>query len=262
MTADAEMPSPAVDVERTTLLDRLTRSAAMRWFLNLSLMRKVLSLSRGDRAIHKFVRYSMVSGVAIVISQVTILICAGVFHLSGILANTIGALAATPASYELNRKWAWGKRGKSHLWKEVAPFWGLTLIGYLASTGTVQLADNICHSHHVTGLGRAFAIMGASLYGVVWIAKFIIFNKLVFASKAPLMNEPAKPPVVPAAAPPNSKVAGNGGTTLPDPAGTPVAASSAVNVGTSSGFHATAQPPRHNSRGDEAVGALEAPGPQ
>jgi len=156
-------------------------------FFGLSVVQKVLSPARGDRAIHKFIRYSMVSGVAIVISQAAILICTALLHTSGILANTVGAVTATPASYELNRKWAWGKHGKSHMWKEVAPFWALTLLGFLGSTGTVELADNLCRSHHVIGLTRSLAIMGASLvaYGVVWVAKFLVFHFLVFGSGHP-----------------------------------------------------------------------------
>jgi putative flippase GtrA len=145
---------------------------------------RVLRPTRGDGSMSRFIRYSMVSAVAIVISQVTILVCAWVFGLSGIAANTIGALVATPASYELNRKWAWRKGGKSHLWREVVPFWALTIIGWLASTGTVEIADSLCKSHGVTGLARAVAIMGASLfaYGVVWIGKFFLFNRLIFAT--------------------------------------------------------------------------------
>jgi len=40
----------------------------------------------------------------------------------------------------------------------------------VASTGTVEIADSMAKSHHVAGLGRSVAIMGASLfaYGVVW----------------------------------------------------------------------------------------------
>jgi putative flippase GtrA len=60
-------------------------------------MERVMLPTRGDRSVHRFIRHSMVSGVAIVISQVTILICAGLLRFSGILANTIGAVAATPA---------------------------------------------------------------------------------------------------------------------------------------------------------------------
>jgi putative flippase GtrA len=152
--------------------------------LDAPICRRVLAHTQGDGSVHRFIRYSMVSAVAIVISQATILICAWVFGLSGIAANTIGAVVATPASYELNRKWAWRKGGKSHLWREVVPFWALTIIGWLASTGTVEIADSLCQSHGVTGLARAVAIMGASLfaYGVVWIGKFFLFNRLIFAS--------------------------------------------------------------------------------
>jgi putative flippase GtrA len=141
----------------------------------------------------------MVSGVAIVISQLVILICAGLFHLSGVVSNTLGAVASTPASYELNRKWAWGKGGKSHLWREVVPFWTLTVIGYLASTGTVELAETTARSHGVTGLGRVAAIMGASLfaYGVVWIVKFIVLNRLVFGAKPGAEADGTKGPDLP-----------------------------------------------------------------
>jgi putative flippase GtrA len=173
---------PSTAAPRVTLLDRMTGAAPVRWLFELGPVQRIMSPAQGERTIHKFVRYSMVSGVAIVISQVAIFICTALFHTSGILANTIGALAATPASYELNRKWAWGKHGKSHLWKEVAPFWGLTLLGYLGSTGTVQWADDMCKNHHVIGLTRSLAIMGASLfaYGVVWVVKFFVFQHLVF----------------------------------------------------------------------------------
>ena len=164
----------------------------MRRLFRTGMVQRVLSPARGDRSVHRFIRYSMVSGVAIVISQTVIVICAGLFHFSGILSNTLGAIAATPASYELNRKWAWGKSGKSHMWREVVPFWSLTVIGFLGSTGTVQLADSMTTSHGVTGPWRVVAIMGASLfaYGVVWIAKFVIFNKLVFVTR-PVAGEAA-----------------------------------------------------------------------
>jgi len=170
--------------QRTSLYERMRRSSLVRRVLDTRLVNKCLQPARGDGSFHRFVRYSLVSAVAIVISQATILICTWLLGLSGIAANTIGALVATPASYELNRKWAWRKGGKSHLWKEVVPFWALTIIGFLASTGTVQIADSLCQSHGVTGLARSLAIMGASLfaYGVIWIGKFFLFNRLIFAT--------------------------------------------------------------------------------
>ena len=170
---------------RVTLLDKVMASGPARRFFANRAVARALAPARGMSSLAKFIRYSMVSVVAIVISQVVILVAAWLFHLSGVASNALGAAASTPASYELNRKWAWGKRGKSHLWKEVLPFWVLTLVGLAASTGTVQVADSMAKSHQVYGLDRAFAIMGASLfaYGVVWVAKFVIFNRLVFVSR-------------------------------------------------------------------------------
>jgi putative flippase GtrA len=170
---------------RLTILDRLMRSGPARWFFGNSFVDRCIAPARGMGSLAKFLRYSMVSAVAIVISQVVILIAAWLFHLSGIASNALGAAASTPASFELNRKWAWGKTGKSHMWKEVLPFWALTLTGLAASTGTVEIADSMAKSHHVLGLDRALLIMGASLFawGVVWVAKFVIFNRLVFAPR-------------------------------------------------------------------------------
>jgi putative flippase GtrA len=181
----SKQASPASDGATLVLYERIARTRLGRRVLSFPLIERILIPTRGDRSVHKFIRYSMVSGVAVVISQVTILLCTGVFGLSGILSNTIGVVTSTPASYELNRKWAWGKSGKSHLWREVAPFWGFTLIGYLASTGTVQLADSMTREHHVHGAPRILAIMGASLFawGLVWIVKFLVFNRIIFVDR-------------------------------------------------------------------------------
>jgi hypothetical protein len=107
------------------------------------------------------------------------------------------------------------------MWREVAPFWALTLLGWLASTGTVQIADNMCKSHGVTGLGRAVAIMGASLfaYGVVWIVKFVVFNRLVFVDRGP---------GAPGAESDAVAVLDGPGTAAPAPAPVPTAAAAAA----------------------------------
>ena len=168
-----------------TAIDRVMASAAARRFFGNRLVSRALAPARGMGSLAKFLRYSMVSVVAVAISELVILICAWLFHLSGVASNALGAAASTPAAFELNRKWAWGKSGKSHLWREVVPFWGLTLAGLAASTGTVDIADKMAKANHVIGLDRAFAIMAASLFawGVVWVIKFVLFNRVVFAAR-------------------------------------------------------------------------------
>ncbi len=145
---------------------------------------RTLRLTRGKQDIHRFIRYSMVSVVGVAIAEVVILVCTWVLGLSGIAGNTIGCVAATPVSYQLNRRWVWGKGGRSHIWREIVPFWTLTIVGFLASTGTTQWADSMAQAHGVTGLLRSLAIIGASLFawGLIWIVKFVIFNRLVFVT--------------------------------------------------------------------------------
>jgi putative flippase GtrA len=130
----------------------------------------------------KFFRYSMVSVVAIVISEIVLLFCAGIIGWSAVVSNTVATAVATLPSYELNRKWAWGKSGRGHLMKEVIPFWVLSFIGWGFSTICVDLvekaAKNAGYSHLVrTGLVGLTAI---AAFGVLWVVKFIIFNKVLF----------------------------------------------------------------------------------
>ena len=51
-------------------------------------------------------------------------------------------MASVPAYY-LNRTWAWGKSGRSHVFQEVVPFWTMTPIGITISIGTASLAHHV-----------------------------------------------------------------------------------------------------------------------
>src|SRR5271154_3838502 len=78
----------------------------------------------------KIFRYSMVSVISTAVSFSTLFIVFGVLRLWGEVPSAIFANGvATIPSYWLNRNWAWGKSGRSHLMKEVVPFWALAAIG-------------------------------------------------------------------------------------------------------------------------------------
>ena len=86
-------------------------------------------------------------------------------------------------SYELNRKWAWGKSGPSHLWKEVVPFWALAFLGLAFSEWAVVVAGHWARDHHLVRVARSALVNAAALgaFGVLWVGKFVIFNKVLFA---------------------------------------------------------------------------------
>ena len=91
----------------------------------------------------KLIKYAFVSVISTVVSQVTLILVFGVFHLmSEVPANVVANVLATVPSYVLNRRWVWGKSGKSHFWKEVAPFWILSFVGLAFSSLAVWLAGD------------------------------------------------------------------------------------------------------------------------
>jgi putative flippase GtrA len=80
------------------------------------------------------VRYSLVSLVSIAVSQSVLMVAFGMLHWTARLANVAACAVATVPSYYLNRSWAWGRRGRSHLWREVVPFWVIAFAGHAYGT--------------------------------------------------------------------------------------------------------------------------------
>ena len=130
----------------------------------------------------KMFRYTMVSVIAVAVSQVTLFTLQLGLHMGEAWANIVATAVGTVPSYELNRKWAWGKSGPSHLWKEVVPFWALSFLGLGFSEYAVVLAGHFSRSHHFSHLARSGTVNLAALlaFGVLWVAKFVIFNKWLF----------------------------------------------------------------------------------
>jgi putative flippase GtrA len=142
----------------------------------------------------KAIRYTMVSVIAVVISQVALAILYGGLHWTARSANIGAAVCGGLPSYYLNRRWAWGKTGKSHMWREVVPFWALAFLGLAFSTWTADAADTFARQHVDSHLLKTAVVMGGSLfgYGVLWIGKFILFNKVIFVHHPEVLeDEPA-----------------------------------------------------------------------
>src|SRR5689334_12001771 len=77
----------------------------------------------------KAIRYTLTSVVSVAVSQAFLAFFHAVVGWSAFWSNIWAVAIGAVPSYELNRRWAWGKRGKSHLWREVVPFWVLAFIG-------------------------------------------------------------------------------------------------------------------------------------
>jgi putative flippase GtrA len=130
----------------------------------------------------KLFRYSVASAVAVVVSLSLEVFFNGVIGLSAWVSATLATAIAAVPNYEMNRKWAWGKTGRSHLWREVLPFWGLAFLGWATSTVSVYFMETYAKHHHFHHLLQTatVAIVYVGAFGVLWIAKFVIFNKVLF----------------------------------------------------------------------------------
>ena len=141
----------------------------------------LIALARSPEG-KKMVRYTAVSIISVVVSQIVLFIMFGGFHWTARSANILATAVGTVPSYELNRKWAWGKKGRGHLWKEVVPFWTLSFIGLAFSTWSADFAESVAQSHNLSHGAQTIVVSAAALgaWGVLWIGKFIFFNKVLF----------------------------------------------------------------------------------
>jgi putative flippase GtrA len=129
----------------------------------------------------KVVKYTLVSMISALTSLVILTIVYGVIGWSSEVLSTLFAnvMAGIP-SYLLNRRWVWGRSGRSHIWREILPFWVMSLTGIGFALYTATLAHNFADSHHLHHLARTVLVVGANIaaFGILWLVKFIILNRL------------------------------------------------------------------------------------
>lgn len=129
----------------------------------------------------KIFRYTMVSVISTIVSFTVLAIVYGVLQLWGEVPSTIFANGvATFPSYWLNRNWAWGKSGRSHLMKEVIPFWVMAALGIAFSIVGASLANHFTKKYQLPHLEATIVVLVANVmsFGIFWVAKLILFNRL------------------------------------------------------------------------------------
>jgi putative flippase GtrA len=126
---------------------------------------------------------SVVSGVT---SEAVLLLTYGTKMLGPQGASVVAWAAGAVVNYRLNRGWAWGRRGRANLWRELLPYWTITLTSLAISAWLTGLADRIgprlFDSH---GMRSAF-VGGAFLtgYAVMFLVKFTLYHYLVFRDRS------------------------------------------------------------------------------
>jgi putative flippase GtrA len=134
-------------------------------------------------------RYSASSVVATVVSQVAFALCYWL-GASAVVATLVAWLAGAVPNYLLSRRWAWGRRG------QLLPY-AMIVIGSAVTAALVTTATD----HLVQGIDshawKTVLVTGSyfGTYGVLFILKFVLFDRLVFAKPAAVADPvPARIP--------------------------------------------------------------------
>jgi putative flippase GtrA len=148
-----------------------------------SMKEKVLRLWQFARTPEgmRMIKFTTVSIISALTSLVVLTIVYGVLRLWSEVASTLFAnVSAGVLSYTLNRRWVWGKSGRSHWLKEILPFAVVSVTGIGFALFTASLAHNYADSHHLHHLARTVLVVGTNIasFGILWVFKFMILNRL------------------------------------------------------------------------------------
>jgi putative flippase GtrA len=122
----------------------------------------------------KLSRYSAASVVGVCVGTPVLVFLYGVLGWNEIAANLVSVTCGAIPNYLINRRWTWHQTGKNRLWGEVVPFWVMSALGMIASLFAVHYADN--------RWGTTLAVTLANLagFGLLWVAKFLVLDKLMW----------------------------------------------------------------------------------
>jgi putative flippase GtrA len=133
----------------------------------------------------RVVRYGTVSLLCTAVSLIVLGTLVATAAMTAGWANVTATAVGTVPSFELNRRWVWGKDGHRSVSGEIGPFVTLSFAGLALSTAAVHLAAGWAANAGLGTTGRTFAAEAANVatFGTLWIAQFVILDRFLFRSR-------------------------------------------------------------------------------
>jgi putative flippase GtrA len=143
-------------------------------------------LTRFKPTLLRLVRYGAVSVICSTLSLTMLGVLVATRTLPAGWANVVATSAGVFPSFELNRRWVWGKSGRRSIMAEVGPFCAMTFAGLALSTVAVAFAAAFAQSSGLSGGMRTLAIETANVaaWGSLWLAQFFVLEKVLFATRS------------------------------------------------------------------------------
>jgi putative flippase GtrA len=137
---------------------------------------------RTSRLGQRVTRYTIGSVVAVVASEIAFVVCYGTGFLGTTASSAVAFVAGAIPNYVLNRRWAWQRRGRLHVGREVIGYALVSLFSFGSAALSTRWVDHA--APHVTSsdVQRTALVAGAYLatYGVLFVLKFVLFELVIF----------------------------------------------------------------------------------
>ncbi len=140
----------------------------------------------------KLIRYTTASAITTIVSLGAVAAFYGFRWIPSVVFATLaGNIVGVIPAYQLNRRWTWGKRGRSEFRREVVPFLSVSVLGIAFSQLGAWWAKHEVNTHHWSHGANTALVAGANLlcFGVFWVLKLIIFNRIFKVDPLTLMDE-------------------------------------------------------------------------
>jgi putative flippase GtrA len=138
-------------------------------------------------------RYAAVSVVANVTTITVLGVLVGIVDFDAGWSNVIATAVATVPSFELNRRWVWGRSGQASMLTEVAPFWVWAFFELAISSLAVHLMGDHATTAGWSRAARTLAVEVTTIgtTGLLWLVQFVLFDRVLFKSRRRLAATPA-----------------------------------------------------------------------
>jgi putative flippase GtrA len=133
--------------------------------------------------VHKLIRYAAVSVVSVTIAQTVLAALVSTRTTGAVTANLIATAVATVPSFELNRRWVWGKRGRRSLGREMLPFALTTACGLALSRLAVAITSRVVDDFPTTSRTISIQLASLAAFGVVWLMQFMLLDRVLFRNR-------------------------------------------------------------------------------
>jgi putative flippase GtrA len=143
----------------------------------------MMHMIRLVQRLRRLIRYAAVSAISSTLSLVLLGLLVATRTLPAGWANVVATAAGTVPSFELNRRWVWGRSGRRSILNEVGPFCAMTFLGLALSTIAVGLTSAFAASSGFSTGMRTFAIeaANATAWGSIWLGQFFVLDRFLFA---------------------------------------------------------------------------------